>query len=187
MKHIHFLSLIFILTIFTLPACESSVTPEDPGPGEEELITTINLILIEVGNAANQLSAQWKDLDGEGGNAPEISGVTLEAGKSYDGAIELLNELENEDITEEVEEEADEHQFFYTPDAAISSRVTVTITDTDGNNLPVGLQFTVAVSAGAAATGALNVVLSHYDDAPKDGSTRSDESDIDIDIPITIN
>ena len=72
-------------------------------------------------------------------------------------------------------------------DAALASRITVTITDTDGNNLPVGLEYTVAVSAGAAATGSINVVLGHYDDSPKDGTTRSDESDIDIDIPITIN
>ncbi|MEZ4696908.1 MAG: hypothetical protein R2832_10875 [Rhodothermales bacterium] len=60
------------------------------------------------------------------------------------------------------------------------------ITDTDENSLPVGLEFTVTVSSGAAATGTLNVVLSHYDDVVKNGTTRSDESDIDIDFPVTI-
>ncbi len=187
MKFTHILKFVFLAAVLVLAGCESSVEPEDPGPGEEEVITTVNFTLTEVGNTSNVVTAQWRDLDGEGGSDPVISGFTLEAGKTYTGAIELLNEEENEDITEEVEEEADEHQFFYTPDAAIASRVTVTITDTDGNNLPVGLEYTVTVSAGAAVTGSINVVLGHYDDAPKDGTTRSDESDIDIDIPITIN
>ena len=65
-------------------------------------------------------------------------------------------------------------------------RVTVTITDQDDNGLPVGLNFTVEVSAGAAASGTLRVVLSHFDDDPKDGMTMSDETDVDVTFPVNI-
>ncbi len=50
----------------------------------------------------------------------------------------------------------------------------------------MGLEYTVTVTAGAAASGTLNVVLSHFDAAPKDGVNRSDESDVDIDFPVNI-
>ena len=85
-----------------------------------------------------------------------------------------------------VEEEADEHQFFYTVEGDAASRMTVEITDVDINDLPVGLEFTVSISSGGAAAGVLNVVLFHYDDVEKDGTSQSAESDIDIDIPVTI-
>jgi len=52
----------------------------------------------------------------------------------------LKDETKNpvEDITEEVKEEAEGHQFFYTPQGALTGRVTVTITDKDSKNPPGG-------------------------------------------------
>jgi len=81
-----------------------------------------------------------------------------------------------------------EHQFFYTVggDVAVQEAVTITITDQDENSLPVGLMFTVAVADVGLGTGTLNVVLSHYDDAPKNGTDRSDETDIDVTFPLTV-
>lgn len=104
------------------------------------------------------------------------------------GTIELLDETKSpaDTITAEVEEESDVHQFFYTPEGGIVGRVTVVIADKDANNLPVGLEYTVTVTAGAAVNGMLNVVPSHYDESPKDGTTPSDESDIDIDFPVNV-
>ncbi len=179
---------IFALTVSAMLfnfGCGDDKNPA--GPGEEELITTVILTLTETGTT-NQVTAQFQDLDGDGGNSPVIGTLTLEAGKTYTGAIQLLNESVNpaEDVTEEVEEEADAHQFFYTAEGGIAARVTVTITDRDANNLPIGLEFTAAVSAGPAASGTLNVVLAHYDEVAKDGVTRSPETDIDIDFPVNI-
>ena len=157
------------------------------GPGEEELITTVILTLTETGTT-NQVTAQFEDLDGDGGNAPVIGTLTLGAGKTYTGTIQLLNASVNpaEDITEEVEAESDAHQFFFTAEGGIAGRVVVTITDLDVNNLPIGLEYTVTVSAGAAASGTLNVVLGHFDEVAKDGVTRSPETDVDIDFPVNI-
>ena len=188
------LGLLLLATMLVLPftACDDDPSSVDEGPGEEELITLIRLTLTELdaqGNATtNTTSVSWEDADGEGGNAPTIGTLSLAAGTSYSGTIELLDTTQNppEDITEEVEEEAEEHQFFYELSGSGAARVTVTITDEDANNLPVGLEYLVEVSAGGSDTASLNVVLSHYDEGPKNGTDRSDESDIDIDIPVNI-
>ncbi|MCG8605706.1 type 1 periplasmic binding fold superfamily protein [bacterium] len=166
---------------------DNPAASDDHGPGEEELITTVTITLTETGTS-NQTTVQWRDLDGPGGSVPTIGTLTLQAGTTYSGIITLLNEEENpaENITEEVEEEAEEHQFFYAAEGGISARVTVTITDRDSNNLPVGLEFTVTVSAGGAASGTLNVILYHYDEVTKDGTSPSTETDVDIDIPVNV-
>lgn len=183
--------LLLLLPVLLLWSCKED-NPTNPDNGnEQELITTVTLSLTENGTS-NVVSATFKDLDGDGGTAPTIGMLTLNAGSTYTGKVELLDESKNpaEDITEEVKEEAEAHQFFYTPQGALAGRLTVTVTDKDSNNLPVGLEFTVAVSAGGAVTGSatnsLNVVLSHFDNTPKNGADRSDESDIDINIPVTI-
>lgn len=183
--------LLLLLPVLLLWSCKED-NPTNPDNGnEQELITTVTLSLTENGTS-NVVSATFKDLDGDGGAAPTIGTLTLNAGSTYTGKVELLDESKNpaEDITEEVKEEAEAHQFFYTPQGALNGRLTVTVTDKDSNNLPVGLEFTVAVSAGGAVTGSatnsLNVVLSHFDNTPKNGADRSDESDIDINIPVTI-
>ena len=164
----------------------SGCDSEDPGDdaGESELITRVTLTLTPSGGGT-ALTAVASDPDGDGANLT-IDNLTLAAGTTYNGTIQLLDGINNEDITAEVEQESDAHQFWYTAEGGIASRVTVAISDTDENSLPVGLEFTVTVSSGAAATGTLNVVLSHYDDVVKNGTTRSDESDIDIDFPVTI-
>ncbi len=159
---------------------------DEEGPGEEELITEISLSL--EGDDGSTTAVSWSDEDGLGGNDPEIGTLHLQAGATYTGSIELLNTTESpaEDITAEVREEAEEHQFFYAAEGSVSDRLTIEITDTDANDLPIGLAYSITVSEGDAASGTLNVVLNHYDDTPKDGTTRSNESDIDIDIPVEI-
>ncbi len=172
--------LVFLLVLFA--GCDSEEPTE--GPGEEELITRVTLTLSPAGGGANVV-AEATDADGDGTNF-QIGTLALTANTTYTGSITVYDDINDEDITAEVEEEADEHQFFYLPGGGVASRVTVTITDEDSNALPVGLDFTVAVSAGDAATGTIQVILGHYDEAPKDGVTQSDESDIDLVFPVTI-
>lgn len=167
---------------------------EEPGPGEQELITTINVTLTPQGGGA-AVTAQFKDLDGDGGNAPTISTLNLKAGVTYNGTIELLNETENPagDITEEVMGEAEAHQFFFEARGGIVGRVTITYADKEsdyvtntGTDHPVGLKFTVIVTAGADVSGEFNIVLSHYDAEPKNGTDRSSETDVDVAFPVNI-
>jgi hypothetical protein len=171
--------------LLTFTGCDSD-EPEDTG-GESELITRVEVTLTPPSGAPISIVAS--DPDGDGVNitvAPDT--LVLEAGTTYDGAITLTDEINDEDITAEVEEESDVHQFFYSAAGDAAGRITITYAadDLDENGYPIGLAFVVSVTEGEAADGVLNVVLSHYDATPKNGTDRSDETDIDVDFPIAI-
>jgi hypothetical protein len=178
--------------IFVSAGCKED-NPAEPDPGNpQELITKVVLTLTENGTG-NVAMATFSDPDGDGGVAPSIGTLSVKAGSTYNGAIALMDESKNppDDITAEIEEEADAHQFFYTPRGDLAGRVTVTITDKDSRNLPVGLAYTMAVTAGAPVAGtaanSLKVALSHYEPASaKDGTTPSSETDVEIDFPVNI-
>ncbi len=174
--------LLFALTI-VFTGCDTD-EPDPQGAGETELITKITLTLTPQ-SGGTPIIAVADDPDGDGVGLI-IDDLVLTANTTYTGTIEIRDDVNGEDITNEVRSEADEHQLWYTFAGDVASRVTVTITDTDSNNLPLGLTFTVAVSDGPPVSGTLNVVLSHYDETPKDGTTLSGESDIDIVFPVEV-
>jgi hypothetical protein len=174
-----------VFLVVALAACDSTEPDDDEGAGEEELITRVVLTLDDGGET---VTATADDPDGDGVDI-QVETLTLTPGTVYDGTIEVYNDLADEpveqDITAEIEEEDDEHQFFYTVDG-FGDNVRVDITDFDDSNLPVGLAFQVNVTDAASGSGTLNVVLSHYDDEPKNGVDRSDETDIDVTFPVEI-
>ncbi len=152
---------------------------------EEVLPNEVTLTLTSPqGNA----TALWRSATDVKGMATRIDTLVLAAGRTYTGRITAVNNAKTPsvDLTAEYKKEADKHQFFYTVTGDAQNRVTFAITDKDGNNLPVGLEFTVAATSGSAARGTLNVVLGHYDDVKKMGTNRSPESDIDINFPVVI-
>jgi len=166
----------------------ASCKKDDPVvPNEEELITTLTYTLNASG--ADPVVLSFTDLDGDGGNAPTISGGTFAANTTYTGSVDLLNETETpaESITEEIEEEQEEHQFFY---HATGLDLTVAYTDTDAKNQPVGL--TTTLTTGAAGSGNLTITLRH--EPNKDGAgvaagqieSAGGETDIEVTFPVTI-
>ncbi len=169
------------LLLPVVSACDSS-EPDDHGAGEQEFITRLELRLTAGGRT---VTAAAVDDDGDG-TGLEIDELVLDAGTTYTGTVVVLDEINDEDVAAEIQEEADEHQFFFTPGGAAASRMSVVVTDRDANALPIGLAFTLTVSAGGGAQGTLNVALSHFDEEPKDGTSRSDETDIDVTFPVTI-
>lgn len=148
-------TMLVLLTALTLTGCKKDDAPE---PEENELITTVTLTFAERGTT-NVRTVTWRDADGEGGAVPTVGKLSLAPNKIYDLTVSVLDESKSPvaDITEEIEEEADEHLFVYTPTPA--NLLTVTITDKDARNQPVGLKATA--TTGAAATGKLQVVLRH--------------------------
>lgn len=162
------------------------------GPGEVELITTFKITLTPQGGGS-PLTVQFQDLDGEGGNAPVIDRIVVDAGTVYDGMIQELNELESppEDITEEIREEAEVHQLFFETlggfapaTVAYADKESDYVTNT-GADHPVGLKFTLTVPANAR-NGQFRVSQSHYDAGPKDGVTPSDETDIEVTFEVEV-
>ena len=180
MKLNTFLLLMAVILSPVLSGCDSS-EPDDDHAGEEELITRVILTLDSSGGT---VVASAEDPDGDGSGF-QITPIALSAGVTYEGTVELLDDPNDEDITAEVLAEADEHQFFYTLSSSLSNVASLEITDQDGNGLPLGLAFTI--ESTGPGTGTLNVVLSHYDDQPKNGTDRSDETDLNVTFPVTFN
>lgn len=176
------------LAVFALAfvACDDDDTVV---PVEEELITTATVTLTPQGGG-DAVVLNWVDLDGDGGNAPVITGGTLAANTVYTGDIQVLNETENpaEDITEEIEEEDEEHQFFFSVSGGLNA--TTAYTDADADNNPIGLAFTL--TTGDASSGDFTVILRHEPDkgaaGVKDGdiTNAGGSTDVEAVYPVTI-
>ncbi|RED45866.1 type 1 periplasmic binding fold superfamily protein [Seonamhaeicola aphaedonensis] len=148
--------LILSMLIGSFISCDNDDTPTPIV--EEEVITTMTITLSPVGGGSDVIM-QTRDTDGDGPNPPVVTDpVNLTANTTYNGSIELLNELETPavNITEEVEEEDEEHQFFF---VSTNSIATFSYSDMDGNGNPIGLSFTL--TTGAAGTGTVTVTLIH--------------------------
>lgn len=174
--------------MLTLALLWTGCTKEDPVvPNQEEVITTLTYTLTPTGGTPVVMT--FKDLDGDGGNAPVITGGTLMANTTYTGAIVLLNETETpaENITLEITEEAAEHQFFF---ESTVTGTTVAYGDLDTNGKPIGLVSTV--TTGAAGTGNLKVTLRHEPNKDATGVAGGDitnaggETDIEVTFPIDV-
>ena len=176
----------------TSPTSPTAPDDDDHGPGEEELITTLAVTLTPSGGGT-PITVRFQDLDGEGGNPPVVDKLAVTKGTDYNGSVQVLNETESppENITEEVGEEAEAHQFFFETLGGFST-ATVEYADKEsdyatnsGVDHPVGIKFTLSVP-GTAENGELRVILSHYDEGPKDGETQSDETDIDVTFEVLV-
>ena len=182
---------------FAFASCES----EDPvEENDGEVITDVTLTFQEMDASNNPVGSAFSftasDPQGiEVGGSPTIETVTLTRGKNYLMSIEVLNSIENEDITEEIEEEADEHQFYFLGSAFDNNILSITYADAGG--IALGLQNMVTVSSSPGANNAqMRVVLRHDLDKNFPGANNPNftnfvqaggESDLDITFPVVIN
>jgi hypothetical protein len=156
---------------------------DEPTPDEDnEQITTVTYELTPAGGGTAAI-VTWRDVDGTGGNAPTIGTLNLRPNTTYTGTIKLLDETKSpmENITDEVAEEKDEHLFVYTPTPA--ALLTITRTDVDSKNLPVGLATRLVTNA--AGTGNLTVTLRHQP-GTKDGTAGPGDTDVEVTFPVTV-
>jgi hypothetical protein len=168
-------------------SCNNDEVVVPPVTNEEELITTVKVTLT---NGSNSIVLQSKDLDGDGPNAPVVTVVgNLIANTTYVGSIQFLNESVNpaDNITEEILAEDEDHQIFYQLSSGLG---TITYTDNDSNNKPVGLGFTYQTNA--VGTGNLVVTLRHLPSKSAPGvasgniSNAGGSTDAEVTLPITI-
>ena len=180
-----------LLVVLYTAGCDST-EPDEDGGGEEEVITDVNLILTPLdGGAPLTFNANFDDT----GERQSLDTLRLTAGATYSGEIEFLNSFENEDVTVEIrDEEPDAHRLFYTPGGGLADRITISDLSTDPDGNPLGVTYSMAVSAGEAATGMLNVKLRHYEDPsakPDDDGVAEVpgvvENDVNIDFPVVIS
>jgi len=159
-----------------------SCGPKDPDDvNGEELITTL-IYTVTNTDTNESLEFVYRDLDGDAGNAPEVTVPILKANTSYTADISLLDESKTpaESIDEEVDEEADEHQFFFT-----SEILDVMYADTDSAGNPVGLKSTF--STADAGSGSLQIILRHKPAKDAAGVSDNDITNAGGDTDIQVN
>jgi hypothetical protein len=168
----------------------SACNDDDPEiENQEELITTVRLTFTPTGNTGSQVIATWQDRDGDGGNPPVVSPITLSPNTTYTLAVALSDDSKSPsvNITEEVEEEAEEHQLFF---RTTLTGMTIAYNDQDGNNRPLGLVNTVTTPT--AGSGTLTVILRHEPNKTATGVAGGDptnaggETDIETTPPFSV-
>ncbi len=186
MKNIYLLMIaVFSLTLF------NSCSKDDPEiPNEEELITTLIWDLEPIGNKGQPVEFKFKDIDGDGGSDPVITGGPINQNEDYNCTLTLLNEASNpvEDITNEIKSESAEHQFFFRRDGNLDVQISYEDEDTDGN--PLGLA--TRLSVGSIGTGTITITLRHEPDKMADGVSEGNifnaggETDIEVTFDIDV-
>ena len=130
-----------------------------------EVITTLTLSFTPTAGGA-AIVASVNDADGDGGNPPTITPVSLAVG-AYDMTLKFENRLAmpTVDTTLEIRDESSQHQIFFTGTAvsgpANSQKEAPLVHvygDMDAKGLPVGLSNKITAVAG---TGMLTVTLRH--------------------------
>ncbi|MBL7981207.1 MAG: type 1 periplasmic binding fold superfamily protein [Flavobacteriales bacterium] len=175
-----------------LMACKKDETssPTPTPPNEEELITTLILTFTDQETPTEIFELRFTDLDGDGGNAPVITGDTLPANRAYNLSLRVLNESGStpEEITNEIEEEGTAHQFFFQP---VATTLLVTYADADANGQPIGLA-NLATTA-APGEGTITVTLRHEPNKTAAGVINGDitnaggETDIEVTFPVIVD
>jgi hypothetical protein len=154
------------------------------GPGDEEFISDLTLTL-----TSDQGEKVVRAAANEVGVIQEVDTLRLTSGTTYEGQITLRNRFMDEDVTAEIKDEAESHRFFFFVRGLAGIAVNPTDRESDygpndeGEDLPVGLQFTLTTERNAAGNGTLRVQLAHYANGPKEPEgDRNDPPALDIDV-----
>jgi hypothetical protein len=190
-KKMKFYAIALVATL-SFTACSKGEEPIVP-VNEEELITTATAIYTPLGGGT-AITLQYKDLDGEGANAPliTVSGAFAK-NKTYDGAVIFKNESVNPalDITPEIVEEGVAHQLFYQKTGTLNEFSYGTATSNlDKNGKTIGLQSVFKTTE--AASGNLKITLKHNPNksginvATGDITNAGGSTDIEVTFAITV-
>lgn len=171
---------LFVLStalILAFAACNKDDNDNPGGENEEELITTVKLTFTNP--QTNEVAIfEGKDIDGVGGNPPQIDDISLDAGVTYTFEVEFLDESNAQsvkNITEEVEKESDEHLVCFVSTGSINPVQTM---DTDNNGAPLGLK--ASLSTGDAGNATLTIILKHEPDKSATDPCSTGETDVEL-------
>lgn len=149
--------------LFTACKKENDSIIEDPHVHEEELITTVRLVVTN--SSGFNKTFNYKVDNGFNSSepaTPAIDEIELEHDTHYDVDVQVWNESESpaENITEEVKEESHHHLFLFESTPAMGAG---SIIFEDGNKDDEGLPFnqTISFHTGGQGNGTVTVTLKH--------------------------
>ncbi|MFY8021682.1 MAG: hypothetical protein ACOVP1_10805 [Bacteroidia bacterium] len=184
------INLILVSLISVLSSCKKEEAKNPGSVNSQEQITSVYLKIANLQDSSDYQMVLWKDLDGDGGKAPQIDTLRLKDAAEYQVEVLVLDEskAETDTVSLEIKKEADVHRFFYKPSVTIEPALSINYLDVDSKNRPVGLMMNfkvVGLNLNLPLLGSLNLILSHYDGVEK-SNEMSSESDLDIVFPVKI-
>ena len=171
MKILKFLSAVLIGSTLVFTSCK-----KDNGDAQENL----NVVKLKIGNT----TFTWSDTDGIGsGKAPVIDTIRLTPNASGDFTIDILDGSVTpaKDYTAEIIAEKDAHLFVLTVKTANLTPSALSIDSKSKAFAQSG-----KMTAGAASTGTLQIVLKHEPDKAAANPAATGETDIDVVFPVVI-
>lgn len=177
---IYSLSLILSLNFY---ACKK--VSEAKNEVEHASINKVELVVKESDVVVATVIAE--DADGDGGNAPVITGaLNLQANKTYTAAVRFMNIANgiSKDVSSTIEQQGKDHEvFFVLKDLSFP----IEKTDKDSNGFPLGLKSIWKTNINPAK-GSVLIKLMHKSQikGPNDDASKG-HSDISISFPLNVN
>ena len=163
-------------------SCTDPAIPPAP-TNESELITTLKVELTDT-LTGQKLNYYFRDIDGEGGNAPsQWDTIKLSDSSFYNVSLKFLNESNPnsiKNITLEIDAEKNNHIICFTPSVV---NAIILRTDTDGA-YQIGIASTW--KTGKTSAGNITIVLKHQPGL-KNGGCDAGETDVQVVFPAIIN
>lgn len=145
-----------------------------------EGVTTLRVIFSQPGG--NQITFEFKDLDGIGGNDPVIDEIQLPPLNVFNCRLEVLNEskVPVEDWTATINQRSGIHLFSY----KVSNDVMrFSNLNTDESGKPFGI---VSLAATKTGTGTLTIIMKHDVDKNSSNPIGTGVTDIEATFPVKI-
>lgn len=152
---------------------------------DHEVIGTVNLKFTKVGSTTVQ-TFTWKDLDGDGGNAPVVNEIELDENAVYNVTMELLD-IHGHDLTHDIEDhESDHHRFYY---AATVTGGAITFSDFDKDEDGISLGLKSKWTTTGHSEGTVKITLRHYqnDNKAEGDLVNSSKSSTDAELVFPIH
>ena len=190
-------------------ACSDNPSEPPPGAGDPENISLVTITLTPTTSGHAVATAFIRDSDGttlpKSPNPPS-GPLVLDKGVTYNGTIDLKNDIDPDsviEISEEVQEERDFHRFFYAiTNDTLAARDSINIPPTDAAakvDIPIsslnldslgnvfGSTFQVVVDPSApSGSSILNAQLHHFEQDKGSGLGTTFDTDLEVNFPVTV-
>ncbi len=171
MKILKFLTAVLIGSTLVFSSCKKDSTDEQEN---------LNLVKLKIGNT----TFTWSDTDGIGsGKAAVIDTIRLAPNASGDFTIDILDGSVTpaKDYTAEIIAESDAHLFVLT---VKNANLTASALSVDSKSKVFSQSG--KMTAGAASTGTLQIILKHEPDKAAANPATTGETDVDVVFPVVI-
>jgi hypothetical protein len=198
-----------VAAVAIVAACSDNPAAPIPGAGDPENISLVTITLTPTTSGHAVATAFVRDSDGTQlpkSPTPPSQALVLEKGVTYNGTINLKNDIDPAqvvDISGQVFDERDFHRFFYTvTNDTLAARDSINMPPTDAaakidipasglsldslGNVFAGTFQVVVDPAAPSGSSILNAQLHHFEQEKGTGLGTTFDTDLELNFPVTV-